>query len=655
MHPRTALVLVALSLILAGCCGPTGRTANTGARAPAPSPTPTPLNPVRFEEGRCHFEVPSGAKVRCGEVIVPEDHANPAGASVRLAVAVIESQSSARRPDPVILLAGGPGERVVQEAPRVIERWLPMVGERDLILFDQRGAGLSQPTLECPEVEATLLDLLDEPNADVATEKAFNAILTCRRRLGQDKRDLSAFNTAQNAADVDAIRKVLGYEQVNLLGGSYGSRLAQAVMRDYPAAVRSVVISAVLPLEKSFFVDSVPAAPKAINRLLDACAADAPCKAAYPKLKDELYTVIAQLNRKPVPVVLTNPLTGSQYDTVLTGHDVVSGLVSLLYYTDCIPALPRAIHNLYLQDYRLITRLLSLNLASLGMVSRGMYYSMLCTEDLVGRTKEEYLAALKALPKELQGGESPETLDAYNPCAICQAWDVKEAPPEAKQPLSSSIPTLILEGEFDPVTPPDYGKLVASHLSKSTFFTLPGAGHDVLTASDCARQLVRAFFDDPAKAPDGTCVAKAPRVAFDVPGRVRVTLEPYSDPQSGFKAVLPKGWKELSPGNLVRANSAFDATAFVVEAVPGSMGQVFAVLAQQLGLNARSKPVRIAKLGALTWSLYEFALQGQTLDLALAESKGKVYLVMMASDKDERALLTEQLYTPALKALTPLQ
>jgi pimeloyl-ACP methyl ester carboxylesterase len=133
----------------------------------------------------------------------------------------------------------------------------PLHPNRDLIIFDQRGVGLSEPALECPDWEQAQFEVLDEPDVEISLQTTFEALMICRDQLIEEGHNLAAYTTQQNAGDVDAIREALGYEQLNLYGGSYGSHLAQAVMRDFPEAVRSVVLTSVYPLERSLFIDAI--------------------------------------------------------------------------------------------------------------------------------------------------------------------------------------------------------------------------------------------------------------------------------------------------------------------------------------------------------------------------------------------------------------
>ncbi|MGB3904333.1 MAG: alpha/beta fold hydrolase, partial [Anaerolineae bacterium] len=213
-------------LLISACSGgaapttpqPTAATPTTAEPTATVEPTQEPV--ATFEEADCPFDVPEGAPVECGFVVVPEDHNDPDGPTIRLSVAVLKDQSADHQPDPVMLLSGGPGEKTVANALAIGPTLAPIHPNRDLIIFDQRGAGLSEPALECPEFVQAFFDLLDEPDADVAQQALFDASMACRDRLVSEGHNLSAYNTVQNAADVNAIRIALGYDQVNLYGGS---------------------------------------------------------------------------------------------------------------------------------------------------------------------------------------------------------------------------------------------------------------------------------------------------------------------------------------------------------------------------------------------------------------------------------------------------
>jgi len=655
------VVVLLISACSGGAVSTPEPTAAPEATATAVEPTPTvepPQEPVAtFEEGPCPFDVPEGAPVVCGFVVVPEDHNDPHGPTIKLAVAVVKDDSEDHQPDPVILLAGGPGEKVMQNALAVAMAFGPIRTNRDFIIFDQRGVGLSEPALECPEWEQELYDLLDEAEPAVILQRSFDALMDCRDRLVNEGHNLSAYNTTQSAADVDAIRAALGYDQVNLWGGSYGSFLAQAAVRDHPEGVRSAVIESVWPLETSFFVEATTTVPNAILRLIDTCAADEACDSAYPNLEQVLFDTIDQLNAEPLPITVMNPLDGQNYDALLTGDAVRGNLVSALYLTPLIPALPQAIYDVYNGDYELMTQLTSQKLIFYEAMSRGMTYSVVCAEDLIGQTPDDLLEIELALPEQLRSDVEPDLVIEYGIFGICENWPVEEADPSFKEPLVSDIPTLILEGELDPVTPPEYGQLVASHLSNAYFFEFPGFGHAGESTSECALSITAAFIEDPTTQPDAACMAEMPGLAFDVPSEApELVLEPFSDEERGFSGVVPGGWQELAPANLARGSSALDPTYFVLEATLGTAADLFANLAGQLGLDPAPDPVARAEVGNFTWDFYSFERPGgNPADLALTEDQEKAYFVYLVSAPDERDALYQGLFLPAVEAMAPLE
>jgi ABC-type multidrug transport system ATPase subunit/pimeloyl-ACP methyl ester carboxylesterase len=672
MYKKSLLTILTIGLLLTSCNQPAVPTEAVPSTIETPAlvetavpdaeePTP-PVNSLgtvmpSFEAGSCPFEIPASAEevAECGFVIVPEDHNDPEGPTIRLAVAVIKDQSEDHLPDPVMLLSGGPGEKMVHNALAMAQGLAPIHPNRDFIVSDQRGVGLSEPALECPEVLQTLLDLLDEPDSDVALKTQFEAWMACRDRLVSEGHNLWAYNTTQNAADVNNIRSALGYDQVNLYGGSYGSLLAQATMRDYPEGIRSVVLTSVIPLEKSLFVEGSTTMAKAILHLLDTCAKDEVCSNAYPDLQAVLFKVIDQLNTDPIPITVTNPLDGQSYEALLTGDAVLGGLVSTLYQTHLIPALPQAIYDVNNGNYELIEQLSSSRLALFNATSRGMMYSVLCTEDLIGRTPEDLLNVKAELPRQLAGTADPETMVKYGGFGICENWPVKQADPSVKEPLVRDIPTLILGGEFDPVTPPEYGQLVGEHLSHAYNFELPGVGHFII-ADECARSIAGIFFDDPTRAPDGSCVAEMPGIVFDVPGKVpEVVLEPFSDEERGFISLVPAGWTEISPAVLTRRSSALDPTYFVIATEPRTAAEMFTELARQLGVDPEMESVARTQVGNFLWDFYTFERPGgYPADLALTADSERAYFVYLVSVPDEHETLYDQLFLPAVEGMVPL-
>ena len=678
LRATRAIVTVLLPVFLLGLVGCAGRTAPsptattvppapsatptqavpepTVTASPAPTATPEPVpEPVAsFEQAPCPFSVPSGVAVDCGYVVVPEDHNRPGGPTIKLSFALFRDDSEHHQTDPLVLLAGGPGEKAFERAfdlALYIARFAP---NRDLVIFDQRGVGASKPALECPEVVDVAFDLLDETDPEVALKAQFDAILACRDRLVAEGHDLSVYTTAQSAADLDALREALGYGAINLYGGSYGSFLAQAVMRDHPEGIRSVILESVWPLEVSFLVESAEKTMRTSLQLLDECAAEESCAIAYPDLTQVLFDVIDELNTDPAPITVTNPLDGQAYPAFLTGDAVYGILVSAFYQTRLLPALPQAIHDVGEADYALMTQLSGARLMLFDLVTRGMQYSVICTEDLIGRTPEELLERAEALPRQLRGRADPEMAIEYGIFGICDSWPVVEADASFKEPLVSDIPTLIIAGQFDGITPPEYARQVAEGLSSGFLIEVPGAGHDGETQSDCAATIISAFIDEPTAAPDDACIDDLPGLEFDLPSEpVEVTLEPWTSESVGLAGVAPAGWEEVQPGIFARASSALDPVAMQVVSVPGSTADLLAIVTPQFGLDQAPESAGRRAANGLDWTLYAFDVNGVFRYLGLAENEGRTLVVVLRYDPDEGDAIYSEVFLPVVDALVP--
>ncbi len=607
-----------------------------------------------FEPVDCWFGA-VGENVDCGYVIVPEDHFDPTNTNtIKLAVAVFRSTSAERQSDPVMLLSGGPGQKLLDsEAGMVAQVYQPFYGEnRDFIVFDQRGAGMSQPALECPEWEEALLDGFMEADPNVSLEDQYHAALACAERLQSEGYPLDVFTTQQNAADINAIRVALGYEQVNLVGVSYGSLLAQAAMRDYPEGIRSVVIDSVMPLDASLTVDVATTSSESLLKLVDACAADAVCNATYPDLKMVLFDMIDRLNAEPVELTLTNPATGENVPMLLTGDTAVGNLTVFLYQAPLLPLLPKAIADVAVGDYTLMTQLSSSTLASYKNISRGMMFSVLCADDLIGRTPEDLIEVYAALPRQLQGATDIENVIEYSFFGICRQWPIPQSDPSVKNLVTETdIPALVLGGEYDPVTPSRYAQYVAENMSGAYFYEFPAIGHDANGSSPCAQQVTASFINNPTVEPDASCIAEMPDLTF---GPTAITLVPFTNEQFAISGVIPDGWSEIAPG--VYAESVMSRSAIVQQAMPGEDANVMiSLLQQQLGLENFPASTGTREANGLTWELYELEMQGQPARVAITAGDGQIYLIMLVGAPDEIEQYTEELFLPAVDALIPAQ
>jgi pimeloyl-ACP methyl ester carboxylesterase len=564
--------LLTVSFIITGCGERVGESTPTPTPTQPPTETvlPTPTHEIiiedtptvepvfTYEKSICPFNITNNVNLECGFVTVPEDHNQPDGDVIRLAVVIIKDESENHQPDPVILLTGGPGEKAVANTLNFAYLFDDIHPNRDFIIFDQRGVGLSEPALECPNWAEVQYDILDEEDVYVASETVFNALMDCRDQLVSEGHNLSVYNTTQNAADVNAIRLALGYDQVNLFGGSYGSNLAQAVARDHPEMIRSMVINSTYPLEVSFSVESPIVTYDAVIRLLEACESDPDCDQTYPDIQDVFFEVVERLNNDPVLVTVTHMTNGKNYPVLLTGDMVFRNLVGFLYITDFIPMLPKAIYDVYNGDYELIAQLQGVYLSLYEATSRGMTYSVLCAEDVVGVDVEDFLDNLESLPGPTSDSDDPELIRNYGFFALCEEWPVEEVDPAYKQPLVSDIPTLVLQGEFDPVTPLKFAQMVVENLSHSYLYEFPGVGHDVTAGTDCSRQMMGDFIENPNQAPETSCLAQL-STGFNIP---------YEDPTNAYNLPIPPDWTVEEKEDYVKLTSPDEkitASVFVQE------------------------------------------------------------------------------------------
>jgi pimeloyl-ACP methyl ester carboxylesterase len=273
---------------------------------------------LAFQSTECPVEMPPDASIDCGELVVPLDRSQPDGQEVRLAVAIIRYDGLDPQPDPIVYLEGGPGGHALLRLSREYDRFTPLLETgRDVIVFDQRGAGSSSLSFDCPEYNEAVRQVQGMSEAEVA-ETLNMAYRNCLERLSTTYNP-DHFGLRASAADVEALRQGLGYDQINLFGSSYGTHLAQQVMRDYPASVRSVVLDSAVAPEIDDLLDANASLLNQYDRLFRACEQDADCQSHYPDLRATFYETVTQLNEKPTVIQLPHPAGGDPIEHPVTG------------------------------------------------------------------------------------------------------------------------------------------------------------------------------------------------------------------------------------------------------------------------------------------------------------------------------------------------
>ncbi len=473
------------------------------------APTPDPDTVPRFEPTKCGFTLTKdqreGTEVVCGYAVVPLHHADPAGPTIRLAVARFRGMGETAAAEPIIYLQGGPGGVALDDATATLAA--RFTAAHDFVIFDQRGVGQSQPALNCPEALTQYRHDAILPQGVAEDDAHFtDALVRCHDRLARTY-DLTAFTTTENAADVNDIRAVLGYDQIELLGTSYGTRLALAVMRDFPGIVRSAVIDGVSPAGADQFGESVVSADRAFALLFAACANDAACGAAFPTLAADFTQVVADLDARPLPIpkriTMSGNGAGGPPALVLTGARLVQYIEEYLYSATSIRYLPLLIEQLKNRDFSLLQSLDPVSSADTG-TALGMHFSVVCSDYLSFSSRENAMrAAARALP-QIRATFLPGELTGFD---VCARWGSPPNPIE-NQPVTSDIPTLVLASANDPVTPPAFAQLAARTLSHGMYLETTGIGHTVTgNTGKCGAKIVLAFYAHPDVAPDAGCVS----------------------------------------------------------------------------------------------------------------------------------------------------
>ena len=374
------------------------------------------------------------------------------------------------------------------------------------------GTGLSYPALYCGEVGYRLPEIL-QSRQTLHAELILNILVQCHQRLSQQNILFETFHSAYNARDVVNVMLALGYERWNLVGVSYGSRLALAMMRDYPQFLRSVILDSVYPPQADIYFDAYLSGERALGALFDACRSSASCDERYPDLESMFYRLYHRLNAKPLIAAYTPP----RYQTLeieLSGFRLYDWVFNWLYDVNFIRMIPRLLYDL--EEGRLEEPLTIgvAHEATMRDMNLGMHYTVQCQEEYISATFRDYASIIAQFP-HLSGFLSYPVEGSATLERLCNLWGAQPRPPSANSPIVSDIPALLLSGNLDPITPPNYAELAYETLTRSYNYVLPHVGHGVLRSDDCAIAIALEFIDEPMREPDSSCIAETPAIDFD--------------------------------------------------------------------------------------------------------------------------------------------
>ncbi len=468
---RTILLILLASLLFCACT-----PQETGKTTTSPSLTLSD----------CVLQVSARAeiKARCGSLDVPEDRGNPQGRQISLNLVVIPAVKKNPAPDPLFLLAGGPGQSAVETYPPMLALFYKIHESRDLVLLDQRGTGKSNP-LHC-------LDPEKDENLDEA--QALEHLQNCPGELDADVR----FYTTEIAMqDLDAVRAALGYESVNLYGASYGTRAALTYLRMFPARVRTIAIDAVADPGYVMFQDAAADGQQALDLFFARCQADPACQETYPNLRAEFEGLLSRLEKAPLTLTMPHPRTNKPLELTVT-REMITGLVfNTLYSPDLVATLPLSLHSAAAQEN--FIPLISQSYMLDAGIADGLFYAVTCTEDAPLVSVSE---AAKNSRGSLFGDKTVDFLE------VCTHWPKGQVSTSFRAPIVSNVPTLIFSGEADPITPPRHAEKVAASLGNELHLVFKGMGHANVTNSCTANILADFIASGLVSGLDTTCMAQ---------------------------------------------------------------------------------------------------------------------------------------------------
>lgn len=475
---------------------------------------------AEIEHIACPLRLPPGDSGGCLRAWLPMDyaHALPDGSlpedAPRISVHLVVLGNFIQRfdPDPLVVITGGPGQAGT-DMVGPMSAALEQRRNRGVILIDQRGTGHSTPRLDCPDSKVTELDdyPFNDPSFDPQHALA-RRMAACRERLVAKGIDLSAFDSRHAAMDLKAIRRGLGLRQWNLLGTSYGARVVLDAMRIDPQGIRAVVLNSPMTLASGLTPLHALGRVRGFEQMFAHCAAQEPCATALPGLRRDLEFLADHLARDPLRLFLRDRESGA-----LTGRDVywadlVAALDMHLAFSPSAVFVARYIHEMaQVARGRLnlnedeVLRIFQPDLADVEQkLAIGMHLSVRCREDFPGLEPQAVQEVSQKHPFYFPDND---LYDAYR--RICPIWDVGEAVEDFAAPVRSAIPTLILSGDSDTLTPLRWAEDIAAELGNAQLVVFAGMGHDIFAGTPCARVITANFLDRPTASLDTICAANA--------------------------------------------------------------------------------------------------------------------------------------------------
>lgn len=442
----------------------------------------------------CRLEHPlrlNSVSAQCSLLSVPENRDDPTSRHIELKIARVAALNRRKQASPLFLLAGGPGQSAIAMYVSYAAAFARINRTHDIVLLDQRGTGASQP-MQCEFPQ----DWSEAANSPAAIR---DATKICLQKLGERVR---FYTTAAAVQDLEEARRALGYERIELYGASYGTRVAQEYLRAYGPRVQAAVLDGVTDPQRPIGPDTPLDGERALQAILTRCAGNADCARAYPHLAQDWATLKQRFGSATMPIELPDPTTGARLPLTFNRSVLGAALRLLSYSGTQASMLPLLIHQAAQGDLAPLAAQAVMTARQVGdQLAIGMQNSVVCSEDwpqILNLSVDR-----DALAKTYQGTDQLDGLRE-----ICSLWPRGPVSPTLHSALRSDVPTLLLSGEADPVTPPAAAARAARGLSQHRHLILPGEGHGQL-ATACVPRLMADFLDGTAPAAiDATCLKR---------------------------------------------------------------------------------------------------------------------------------------------------
>jgi pimeloyl-ACP methyl ester carboxylesterase len=464
--------------------------------------------------------IPALKEARCGRLLVPEDRSRPGGRTISLSVAIVKSAAAQAKPDPIVWLAGGPGDDAITEIPMALAGKLN--ADRDVIFMSQRGTYSAIPKLTCEPVDRWPAKTLDMPYDAAATGKAYSdATLACRKEVAGKTSDMGAYNTLESAADIDDLRAALHIDTWNVYGISYGTDLALTYLKTHPAGIRSVAIDGVFPPQLAGGVASWTSAGEGINAVFAACRAQAACSKRYGDIGATFRRLVIQYEAAPKTVNVAVPGHAGTVNVKISGGMLLQWAVSP--GTHIAAKVPAAFYALAHGDPAPIAStwaIPKLDPNGIGVLSNGLFYGVSCGEWVPYETEQSVVAAgrraFPTFPMSILRNAPNLPFMRQN----CRDWNVPAVSSLVRQATRSNVPTLVVNAQYDGQTATSFGALVARTLPNATVVTIPNIAHVAYgspsaDANKCAYAIANSFFNRLNQA-DTSCTKRVPPTKFEL-------------------------------------------------------------------------------------------------------------------------------------------